>query len=65
MPNYDHSELNKLLKARRTQTEQAISDWLLDNNAVRLVGNNGKLADFTQKSIRELSKEITSLIDSA
>tara|TARA_B100000212_G_scaffold307262_1_gene256315 strand:- start:318 stop:515 length:198 start_codon:yes stop_codon:yes gene_type:complete len=65
MPNYDHSELNKLLKARRTKTEQAISDWLLDNNAVRLVGNNGKLADFTQKSIRELSKEITSLIDSA
>ena len=65
MPNYDHSELNKLLKSRRTKTEQAISDWLLDNNAVRLVGNNGKLADFTQKSIRELSKEITSLIDSA
>ena len=68
MPNYDNSEFNRLLKTRRIKAEQAISDWLVANNAVRIVGNNGKVADFTQKSIRELSKEIStslSLIDSA
>ena len=65
MPNYDHSKLNKSLRTRRAKTEQAISDWLVVNHAVRLVGNNGKVAGFTWKSIRELSKEITSIIDSA
>ena len=68
MPNYDNSEFNRLLRTRRIKAEQAISDWLVANHAVRLVGNNGKVADFTQKSIRELSKEIStslSLIDSA
>lgn len=41
--------------------EFQIADWLLVNNAVRIVGNDGQLRDFTQKSIRELSKKIINL----
>ena len=49
------------MKNINKELEIKIIDWLVINNAVRIANNNGDLKDFTQKSIRELTKEIINL----
>ena len=54
-------KIMKNKKELEIKLEFQIANWLLVNNAVRIVGNDGQLRDITQKSIKELSKKIINL----
>ena len=55
--NESDNFLRGLTMSKQKQIETIIDNWIINNKAIRW-DNYGELRNLTQKSIRELSKEI-------